>query len=468
MPRTTFANDNLLDYLNTLANRQGYTIGLILGQSCAQKDFVIHLARTSPPSKKDVIEESVISSALNNISQESVDNTCIKSIKDIPGNWVVDHARHVTRMLSGGMWILGIFTVGPEDIFNSSVSVEKLKFILTSVDKNLISNQYLYGNHNQENLILHYNSVTKKYICKSVDTKNNVGIVKPVDWKFQTNTKWHYLETRIDFNRLFPIARFKTPVSLKKQFQDILNETSNMINSSVILIEGKIPSSDTTIETIVEQLTEEKKKGCCDNKENNSEASFEILQVSLYFPCERTLEKQANSIECGASMRLVGQLVSRTFVHQKATIEEANNAVKQDILRSLASRLEMHLDSLIEEEDGSPEETIIVHEPPRRVFIKLPRNVTLSDYLFPGEGTEEVLSSLLELLDIKVPDDFIQKDLELQFDHSEFYCHYQDTKTSDIINNQKHITGKRNIFIFITGLSFALIILIVAIIFNQI
>ena len=54
-------------------------------------------------------------------------------------------------------------------------------------------------------------------------------------------------------------------------------------------------------------------------------------------------------------MRLIGQLVSRTFVHQKATIEEAMNAVKQDVMRSLASRLEMHWDSLIEEEDGSPE-----------------------------------------------------------------------------------------------------------------
>ena len=51
----------------------------------------------------------------------------------------------------------------------------------------------------------------------------------------------------------------------------------------------------------------------------------------------------------------MGQLVSRTFVHQKATIEEATNAVKQDVMRSLASRLEMHWDSLIEEEDGSPE-----------------------------------------------------------------------------------------------------------------
>lgn len=58
---------------------------------------------------------------------------------------------------------------------------------------------------------------------------------------------------------------------------------------------------------------------------------------------------------CNASIRLIGQLVSRTFVHQKANVEEANAAIKQDIIRSLASRLEMHWDSLIEEENGSPE-----------------------------------------------------------------------------------------------------------------
>lgn len=61
------------------------------------------------------------------------------------------------------------------------------------------------------------------------------------------------------------------------------------------------------------------------------------------------------TILCGASMRLVGQLFSRTCIHQKATIGEAINAIKQDVLRSLASRLELHWDSLIDEENGSPE-----------------------------------------------------------------------------------------------------------------
>lgn len=66
-------------------------------------------------------------------------------------------------------------------------------------------------------------------------------------------------------------------------------------------------------------------------------------------------QEDVKIISCRASMRLVGELVSRTTVHQKATIEEATNAVKQDILRSLTSRLELHWDSVIEEENGSPE-----------------------------------------------------------------------------------------------------------------
>ena len=62
-------------------------------QSTAQKDFVVHLARTPPPAKKDVIEETLISSTTN-VPQDLVD-TYIQSVKDIPESWVADHAKHV-------------------------------------------------------------------------------------------------------------------------------------------------------------------------------------------------------------------------------------------------------------------------------------------------------------------------------------------------------------------------------------
>lgn len=147
---------------------------------------------------------------------------------------------------------------------------------------------------------------------------------------------------------------------------------------------------------------------------------------------------------------MIGQLISKTFVTGKTNVEEATAAIKQDIVRSLASRLEMHVDSLIEEEDGSPEgtffllwnynlyviilliciytyidlrhsywnllfvlENITLHEPPRRILIHLHKSrVTLSSYLFPGEEPQEALIYLQELLDVDVEDLDIQKEIE--------------------------------------------------------
>lgn len=60
-------------------------------------------------------------------------------------------------------------------------------------------------------------------------------------------------------------------------------------------------------------------------------------------------------------------------------------------------------------------EKITLHEPPRRVLIALPESkVTFSDYLFPGEGPQEALISSQELLDLKVRENHVEKEIELQ------------------------------------------------------
>lgn len=86
-------------------------------------------------------------------------------------------------------------------------------------------------------------------------------------------------------------------------------------------------------------------------------------------------------------------------MNPKSTVEIASNAVVQDIMRSLASRLDMHWDSLTEEEDSEDINTI--HEPPRRVFIPISNTeLTVSDYLFPGESSPDLLAPLKDLLGI--------------------------------------------------------------------
>ena len=65
-------------------------------------------------------------------------------------------------MLPGGTWVLGIFTVGPDDTLNYNACIQKLRSVLQAIHKNLAVNQYLHGNNNQENLLLNFNSITQK------------------------------------------------------------------------------------------------------------------------------------------------------------------------------------------------------------------------------------------------------------------------------------------------------------------
>ena len=457
MGRTVYAEERLHNYLRSLAKPDEYAIGLILGQSTGQKDYIVHLAKTPPPLGKNVVEETLISTGAN--TQEDTAERYIKSVKDIPESWVADHAKYVTRMLPGGMRVLGTFIVGPQDIINDNTNIQKLRSILAAIYKNLSHNTFLCGNKNEEHLVLSFNSVTQKYICKSVET-TKTGMLKPADWKFQTKaTKWHQLETLVDFDRLFLIAANKDPETLKKQLQDILTSISDVIDSSLIVIEGEVRSPDDTLE-VISKTRKDEKGFKSDEKSSNNKA----IQINLYVPCQEKNNKSDVKITpCNASIRLVGQLVSRTFLHQKANVEEANAAVKQDIIRSLASRLEMHWDSLIEEENGSPEENITLHEPPRRVLIALPESkVTLSDYLFPGEGPQEALLSLQELLDLEVQESNVQKDIEVQADPTEFYCQSEiDIKPVDL---GKELSENHQTKIYIAGISIAILILIIAIV----
>lgn len=62
-------------------------------QSAGQRDYIVHLAKTPPPLTKNVVEETLISSAT--LEEQDTVNTYIKSVKDIPISWVADHAKHV-------------------------------------------------------------------------------------------------------------------------------------------------------------------------------------------------------------------------------------------------------------------------------------------------------------------------------------------------------------------------------------
>lgn len=57
-------------------------------------------------------------------------------------------------------------------------------------------------------------------------------------------------------------------------------------------------------------------------------------------------------------------------------------------------------------------EKICFNEPPRRVMIKLPKDIYLFDYLFPGESPVEALVSVKEMLDVDITESDVIFDVE--------------------------------------------------------
>lgn len=417
MVRTVYAEEKILPDLIRISKTDGYIPGLILGQCSGQRDYVIHLARTPLPSEKTVTDGSDLNENASKLQRKSVNK-----LTDVQEIWLADHAKQVTRMLPGGMWVLGVFVVGPGDVFAETTSLAKLNSILTNINKNLNINKFFCGDTtSKEKLLLHLSTDTQRHVCKSFDVSDFTSSLHPVDWKFQGNNRWHELECQYDFDLLIPyqITEDDAKFSLKKHLQRILYKVSEGVQKAVCTIDGEIKDDSDSLE-----VSDKYKKGRGKMSGGKPPAENKPLQVNLYIPCDMDVkvEDELNVVEVVGEMKCTGILSSKVFLHQKATVEEAVKAVKEDIIRSWAARLEMHWDSLIEEEASSPEEVMVVHEPPRRVLIPLPHSkVALSDYLFPGEGPSEALISLQELLGVKVNESAVQKDFEGQPDPSDLY-----------------------------------------------
>ncbi|XP_071455239.1 protein odr-4 homolog [Hetaerina americana] len=434
MGRTVVLEENLIPYISKFASPNAYAVGLILGQSAGQRDYIVHFARTPRPAKEDIEEESIETNPFGDKEKETTEKP-ITSMKDLEENWVADHAKHVTRMLPGGMWVLGIFTVGKSDPYEDSSDRNRVRCALVQIREHFVKHSYLHGDGpSSEKLALHYNTVSQKIVCRSVDL--NSTMFRPADLKIHSSpTKWHHLECHMGFDQWFPLPQSSSVRPLKRLIMDIVGNISKEIECAQCLIEGEPRDASDPVEGIGGDSQDEeviiaprrKNKGSLSPQASPAKKNTLPLEVNLFMPCNASEDCNDSSgvttIDCCGEVRLVGVLACRVFLHQKATVEEAEKAVKTDIMRSLYSRLEMHWDSLIEEEQGCPEDRLTLHEPPRKVLVSLPAwngRVELLEYIFPGEGPSEALISLRELLSLNVESSAVHECVEPAADASEF------------------------------------------------
>ncbi|VEN37985.1 unnamed protein product [Callosobruchus maculatus] len=409
MVRSIVANYNLQTFFTSTSKDDPGAIGLIIGQSGTDKDYVLYLAKL--PFKYDK-----------------------SSFGDIDENLILDHAKQITRMLPGGMNVLGIAVAHLEDL--TSPLHPKLRHISSNLYKTLDSNRYFHGNHNQGNIILNYSLKTQKYICKEYNISN--ANLQSVDFKFSPKElKWNRIDCTLLIDEIYYLDKEEVNASLEEHIRAILNQIQEKLNNIQFLIDNQYKNEDDCIETYFKKKIN--KRG---SKKDETDEDKPLEAVALLNHDFSSSLYMHQVVDSSGSLKMSGKIVSRIWVQPKMTLAEVSRFLKQDIICSLAARCEMHIDSLTEEENS--EEISCIHEPPRRVMVSLPDiEPMFSDYLFPGEGQLDAKASVEELLDVKLKGKLNIEDLEGQADFTKYYDDSAQTTTSDnVIKLQSESSGK--------------------------
>lgn len=378
MGRSYYVEESVGQYLSELNDKpKALVTGLLIGQCAQQRDYVLLAIRT-PPKEEGSEKSANYHSNLSNIDEE----------------WITTHANQVSRMLPGGLLVLGVFTIAvPEVAKEIQNTLRKLVF---SVEKT-IARKRLWKTSDDDmsdRVALHLCSVTKKIFCRTYDVQDPKSTAKPADWKYQNGlaTSWASLECTINVNIHIPLPATSASHDLEKNTRNGIARWAKQIEGAVFLINGQIKDDDS-------DLVEGQKKST-----RNMPSATQTFDVQVLTQLSQSSNSRSTATVqvCSGSINLKGALKCKAYIHNnKPKVKDAVKALKQDIINTLSDRCEILFEDMpineTSQEKGSKRE---YHTLPCRVFGPIAgSNVLLCDYKFGDETVKEIQEHFLEMLD---------------------------------------------------------------------
>uniref|UniRef100_UPI0037E931F4 protein odr-4 homolog n=1 Tax=Semicossyphus pulcher TaxID=241346 RepID=UPI0037E931F4 len=410
MGRGYIVEDAVETYLSKLCEQRACPVtGLLIGQSSAQRDFVIMATRT--PKREE------LTAASGNFLDK---------------DWVAEHARQVSRMLPAGLSVLGVFIIADTDAKDTLMTLQQLVFAV----ENLISSECLWkttADDITDCVTLQINPKTKKTVCRTFDIKDPKSMAKPADWKYQSGvcSSWSTVSCCLNVDMLVPLPDNKTStVSMTNHLKEGLKSWAHQIESGVCLIDGKKLPEDT-------ELT-------AGQRRNARQAYTAQLLV--------TPDKKLTDVvqQCEGSMSVRGAIHSTAYIHSnKPKARLAEKLLKRDVVSTVAIRVKMLLEELqiSEEESGSSSRHKTQTEQlclPCRIYcpVKVSGPVCVCDYHFSDEGLSEVTERLKEMLDIDVAEEDLDTAQETPAEITE-----RDVVAEPAVETLTELKPKRNHFL---------------------
>uniref|UniRef100_A0A8C9P1E4 Protein odr-4 homolog n=1 Tax=Spermophilus dauricus TaxID=99837 RepID=A0A8C9P1E4_SPEDA len=356
MGRTYIVEESVGQYLSNISLQgKAFVSGLLIGQCSSQKDYVI-LATRTPPKEEQNENLKHPKAKLDNLDEE----------------WATEHANQVSRMLPGGLLVLGVFIITTLELANDFQNA--LRRLIFAMEKSM--NRKRLWNFTEEEIservILHVCSSTKKISCRTYDVHDPKSSARPADWKYQSglSTSWLSLDCTIHIDIHIPLSSTSVSYTLEKNTKNGLTRWAKQIENGVYLINGQVKDEDCDL--LEGQLL---------NSDHRSTATVQI---------------------CSGSVNLKGSVKCRAYIHSnKPKVKDAMQAVKRDILNTVADRCEILFeDLLLNEIPGKKDSEKEFYILPHRVFVPIPGStVKLCDYKFGDESAEEIRDHFIEMLD---------------------------------------------------------------------
>uniref|UniRef100_A0A3Q3DI08 Protein odr-4 homolog n=1 Tax=Hippocampus comes TaxID=109280 RepID=A0A3Q3DI08_HIPCM len=342
MGRGYIVDDTVEVYLSKLCEQQSdHVTGLVIGQNSIQRDFVVMACRT--PSR----EEPLVGAG-----------------KSPDKEWISEHARQVSRMLPGGLSVIGVFVISDADAKET---------LLVFAVQRLISSESLWkadDNEVTDCVTLHINPKSRKISCRTFDIKDPKSLAKPADWKYQAAvcSSWSTMSCCVKVDLLVPLPDNKACTkSMDECLKEGLKVWTYQIENAVCLIDGiQLP----------------------DDAELTAGQVIASLAPSAHRSAAHVVQR------CGGALSVRGAIHSRAYVHNNKP--KAKLAEKVDLSFPTANCLPF----LLAPED---EKQFCL---PHRVFCPAKGNGSLCvcDYRFNDEDPSEVIDRLKEMLDVNAAD----------------------------------------------------------------
>ncbi|VAI88736.1 unnamed protein product [Triticum turgidum subsp. durum] len=273
-------------------------------------------------------------------------------------DWVAEHARQVSRMLLGGMSVIGIYIWSSEGSFKATPSA-----VLSQVIRVVSQSVPWYGSDFDERLLLHLSYSPRRWACRICEMAS--GSLRPCDFKYskllaslQTFRCTYNFETRLTVVQAEPF---------KKVISKAISHLTKEVQNAKALIDGDLFSDDMTI----------------------------VAGLLLF----------------------AGSVSALAYLGPKESISEAISDLKGDIIASLRSRLDIILDeadddSTTNDMENSPSQKVTqvnfheLREPysfsfPRRILIPWLAGSYICDYLQQSETTKDAMERCKEVISLE-------------------------------------------------------------------